>query len=132
MKTLLSKVDYYKNSAYVYVQDVEAYASREGKNFDDAFNDLEQEIPEFDFVEEEKDGRLIFHKSILETNDYFVYQNWIDETLFASNLTFEDAIRKQGELDSLIEAGYCGSGCACIGRVSDPGDYWTAKRLNLL
>lgn len=62
MKTLLEKVSYYKNSAYVYVQDVEAYASRENKSLEDAFNDLEQEIWEYDFVEEEDDGRIIFHK----------------------------------------------------------------------
>lgn len=70
MKTLLSKVDYYKNSAYVYVQDVEAYASRENKRLEDAFNDLEQEIWGYDFVEEEKDGRLIFHKRVNDGNSF--------------------------------------------------------------
>ena len=62
MKTLLEKVSYYENSAYVYLQDVEAYASRENKSLEDAFNDLEQELEKYDFVEMEKDERMIFHK----------------------------------------------------------------------
>lgn len=62
MKTLLSKVNYFDTSASINSNDIQEYANITNKSFDDAFNDLEQEIFEYDFVEEEKDRRLIFHK----------------------------------------------------------------------
>jgi hypothetical protein len=70
MKTLLRKVSYFGTSASINSKDVQDYANRTNKDFDDAFNDLEQELHLFDFVEEEKDGRLIFHKRVNDGNSF--------------------------------------------------------------
>lgn len=60
MKTLLNKATYYENSAYINSQDVQEYADRSGQDFDDAFNDLEQELSEYDFIEEDRQFCWIF------------------------------------------------------------------------
>jgi hypothetical protein len=65
-----------------------------------------------------------------EKRDWFVYQNWINETLYASNLTQKEAEIAQAELDRLIEKGVCGDGCACIDTIEN--DPYTAKRLGLI
>lgn len=70
----------------------------------------------------------------MKTNksDYFVYQNWDKETLFSKNLTEGEANEAFDQLNHLIESGCCGSGCATIGRISDPSDLYVCKRLGLL
>jgi len=66
------------------------------------------------------------------TSDYFVYQNWTNETLYTKNLSLEQANSDFDELNRLIESGSCGNGSACIGRVSEESDYHVCKRLGLL
>lgn len=65
-------------------------------------------------------------------NDFFVYQDWTHEELYASGLTYQEALDAQSTLDNLIERGYCGSGAACIGQVSYSEDKYVAQRLGLL
>lgn len=65
-------------------------------------------------------------------HDWFVYQNWVSESLYASNLTSEEAEESQAELNRLIESGCCGDGCACCGQLSEPSDYHVSKRLGLI
>lgn len=66
------------------------------------------------------------------SNSFFVYQNWTDEKLYKSGLTQAEAYAAFDELDSLIESGCCGDGCATVGNTFDPGDYWVCKRLGLV
>lgn len=60
--TLLDKVTYYKDSAYINEEDLKEYAEEKGIETADAFTELEQELLDYEFIEEENDGRMIFHK----------------------------------------------------------------------
>lgn len=64
--------------------------------------------------------------------DWFVYQCWTDEKLYASGLTSEGAEEAQAELNRLIENGCCGDGCAVCGCLSHERDRFVAKRLGLI
>lgn len=62
MKNLEDIVYFFKDSAYVDEEDFKAYARENGLNDEDALNDIEGFLSGYDLVEEEHDGRLIFHK----------------------------------------------------------------------
>lgn len=72
-----------------------------------------------------------FYEVVVDS-DYFVYQNWTNETLYSKNKSFQEAEVDFNTLNSLIESGSVGDGCACIGRLSEPTDFNVAKRLGLL
>lgn len=64
MKTLLENVSYSEDlsSAYISNKEVEEYAKQTEQDYEDAFNDLESNLPDYSYVETELDGRIIFHK----------------------------------------------------------------------
>lgn len=68
----------------------------------------------------------------MEKNDWFVYQNWDNEILYAKNLSESEVDSTMKELDNLIKSETCGNGCACAGRISEPSDYQVCKRLDLI
>ena len=63
---------------------------------------------------------------------YFVYQAWTEETLYRANLTYEEANEAFDTLNNLIESGCCGDGCAVVGNLEEPSDYYVAQRLGLI
>lgn len=68
MKTKIKDIIYYyKDSAYVYVDDLQIYAREQGIGDESAMNDIEGYLSDYDLIEEEPDGRLVFHK-IKKTN----------------------------------------------------------------
>ena len=64
-------------------------------------------------------------------NVWFVYQCWTEDRLYKTGLTREEAYEAQNELNSLIESGACGDGCAVIGCLTDPDELHVCKRLGI-
>ena len=64
----------------------------------------------------------------------FIYQCHMDgrETLYKSGLDQEEANEAQRSLDSLIESGCCGDGCAVQGCLDREDDFFVAQRLGLI
>ena len=67
-----------------------------------------------------------------DSRNFFVYQNWTDEKLYKSGLTYKEAMDAMSELDRLIESGCCGDGCACYGSTDNLDDIYVAIRLGLV
>lgn len=65
---------------------------------------------------------------------YFIYQSHSDgkETLYKNNLSYEEADEAFRSLNSLIESGCCGDGCAVQGCLDREDDFFVAQRLGLI
>lgn len=54
------------------------------------------------------------------------------ETLYKSSLNQEEANEAFDSLNSLIESGCCGDGCAVVGSLEREDDIFVAQRLSLV
>lgn len=62
IEKMAEEVEEYADGAYISRKEVEKYAERTKQDFRGAFNDLEQEMSAYIFVEE-ANGRIIFHEA---------------------------------------------------------------------